>query len=219
MQVDANGMIGKRQTAAPRGAAQRWRRTRPAEVRVDDLMSAAAALFIAKGIEATTIDDIVARAGVAKGTFYHYFSTKADVIIALRARFSQDFLARVAASIAECAEDDHAGRLSAWLRGAVGTYLANVELHDVVFHDFPHHQRQSQEKDDVIAQIVAVLEDGRKAGVWTFPDARSAALIVFDGMHAVADDAIVAGTRDPEPPCRLLEDMFTRMLAAPQPQS
>ena len=86
MQVDANGMIGKRQTAAPRGAAQRWRRTQPAEVRVDDLMSAAAALFIAKGIEATTIDDIVARAGVAKGTFYHYFSTKADVIIALRAR-------------------------------------------------------------------------------------------------------------------------------------
>ncbi len=87
------------------------------------------------------------------------------------------------------------------------------------FTTFPHHQRQSQEKDDAIAQIVAVvLEDGRKAGVWTFPDARSAALIVFDGMHAVADDAIVAGTH-PEPPCRLLEDMFTRMLAAPRQQS
>ncbi|SDC71151.1 transcriptional regulator, TetR family [Bradyrhizobium brasilense] len=217
--MDAGGMNGKRQAAATRGAAQRWRRTQPAEVRVDDLMSAAAALFIAKGIEATTIDDIAARAGVAKGTFYHYFATKADVIIALRTRFAQDFLARVAAAISECAADDHPGRLSAWLRGAVGTYLTNVELHDVVFHDFPHHQRQSQEKDDVIAQIVAVLEDGRTAGVWAFPDARSAALIVFDGMHAVADDAIVAGTRDPEPSCRLLEEMFTRMLAAPRPRS
>lgn len=216
--MDADGMIGKRQAAA-RGASQRWRRTKPAEVRVDDLMSAAAALFVSKGIEATTIDDIVARAGVAKGTFYHYFSTKTDVITALRARFTQDFLSRAAAAIDERAADDHAGRLSAWLRGAVGTYLANVELHDVVFHDFPHHQRQSPEKDDVIAQIVAVLEDGRTAGVWAFPDARSAALIVFDGMHAVADDAIVAGTRDPGPPCRLLEEMFTRMLAAPRPQS
>ncbi|WP_298380241.1 TetR/AcrR family transcriptional regulator [uncultured Bradyrhizobium sp.] len=217
--MDADDMIGKRQARTTRGTSQHWRRTRPAEVRVDDLMSAAAALFIAKGIDATTIDDIVTRAGVAKGTFYHYFSTKADVIVALRARFTQDFLSRVAASIGEPAADDHAGRLSAWLRGAVGTYLANVELHDVVFHDFPHHQRQSQEKDDVIAQVVGVLEDGRAAGVWAFPDARSAALIVFDGMHAVVDDAIVAGTRDPEPPCRLLEEMFTRMLAAPRPRS
>lgn len=212
-------MIGKRQAGTTRGTAQHWRRTRPAEVRVDDLMSAAAALFIAKGIEATTIDDIVTRAGVAKGTFYHYFSTKADVIIALRARFTQDFLSRVAAAIGERAVDDYAGRLSAWLRGAVGTYLANVELHDVVFHDFPHHQRQSQEKDDVIAQVVGVLEDGRTAGVWAFPNARSAALIVFDGMHAVVDDAIVAGIRDPEPPCRLLEEMFTRMLAPPHSRS
>jgi hypothetical protein len=84
----------------------------------------------------------------------------------------------------------------------------------VVFHDFPDSQRQSQEKDDVIAQLIALLEDGRKAGVWAFPDARSAALIVFDGMHAVVDDTIVSGLRDPEPPCRLLEEMFTRMLAA-----
>lgn len=212
----ADDMVERRQAGSTRGGPQRWRRTQPAEVRVDDLMSAAAALFIAKGVEATTIDDIVSRAGVAKGTFYHYFSTKSDVLIALRNRFTQEFLTRVAAAIGACAADNHAGRLSAWLRGAVGTYLANVELHDVVFHDFPHSQRQSQEKDDVVAQIVAVLEDGRKAGVWVFPDARSAALIVFDGMHAVVDDAVVSGTRDPEPSCRLLEEMFTRMLTAPR---
>ena len=206
-------MMERRRTLATRGA-QRSRRTQPAEVRVDDLMSAAAALFVARGIEATTIDDIVTRAGVAKGTFYHYFSTKSDVVVALRARFTQDFLSRVAAAIRERTADDHAGRLAAWLRGAVGTYLANYELHDVVFHDFPHSQRQSQEKDDVIAQLMALLEEGRNAGVWAFPDVRSAALIVFDGMHAVVDDTIVSGTRDPEPPCRLLEEMFVRMLAA-----
>jgi AcrR family transcriptional regulator len=207
-------MMERRRSSATRSVPQRLRRTQPAEVRVDDLMSAAAALFIAQGVEATTIDDIVGRAGVAKGTFSHYFSTKSDVLVALRKRFAQDFLARVATAIGERDTDDHLRRLSAWLRGAVGTYLANYELHDVVFHDFPHSQRQSQEKDDVIAQLIALLEDGRKAGVWAFPDARSAALIVFDGMHAVVDDTIVSGLRDPEPPCRLLEQMFTRMLAA-----
>lgn len=64
-------------------------RTKPAPVRLDELMAAAEDLFVRQGVEATTIDQIVARAGVAKGTFYHYFSSKADVLAALRAKFSQ----------------------------------------------------------------------------------------------------------------------------------
>ncbi|MGH8432191.1 MAG: helix-turn-helix domain-containing protein, partial [Solimonas sp.] len=75
------------------------RRTLPAEIRRDDLMDAAAALFIAEGIEATTVDDIVSRAGVAKGTFYHYFATKNDVILALRDRFTQGFLDRISSAV------------------------------------------------------------------------------------------------------------------------
>ncbi len=193
---------------------RRPRRVQPAEVRLDELMSAAAELFVARGIEATTVDHIVARAGVAKGTFYHYFSTKADVIRALRERFTQDFLSRVAAAIDTCPTDDHPGRLSAWVNGAVATYLANFQLHDVVFHDFPHSRRQSQEKDAVITQLATLLEAGRAAHAWIFPDSRAVALILFDGMHGVVDDAIVAGEHAPEPLCRLLTDLFSRRLAA-----
>ncbi len=47
-------------------------RTKPAEVRLEELMAAAQQLFLDKGVDATTISDIVAAAGVAKGTFYHY---------------------------------------------------------------------------------------------------------------------------------------------------
>ncbi|QEN87696.1 TetR/AcrR family transcriptional regulator [Labrys sp. KNU-23] len=197
-----------------RGERPRQRRIQPAEVRVDDLMSAAAELFIARGIEATTVDHIVARAGVAKGTFYHYFKTKTDVIHALRERFTQDFLSRVAAAIDACPREDHAARLSAWISGAVAAYLANFRLHDVVFHDFPHSQRQSHEKDAVIAQLVALLDEGRAAGAWAVPQCRTVALILFDGMHGVVDDAIAAGEHTPEPLCQLLTGLFSRMLAA-----
>src|SRR4051794_12198344 len=41
-----------------------------------DLQAAALELFLRKGIEGTTIDDIVERAGVAKGSFYRYFNDK-----------------------------------------------------------------------------------------------------------------------------------------------
>lgn len=186
----------------------------PAEVRIDDLMSAAAELFIDKGFDATTVDDIVSRAGVAKGTFYHYFATKTDVILALRAQFSGDFVTRVAAAIEACPAEDHRARFSGWIRGAVETYLANYQLHDVVFHDFTHRRRQSHEKDAVIAQLDALLRAGAEAGAWTLPDSRAVALILFDGMHGVVDDAIAAGKLDPEPLWRLLSAMFSRMLRA-----
>lgn len=206
--------IGMNANVAAERRSRPRRRTLPPEVRTDDLMTSAAALFIAKGIEATTIDEIVARAGVAKGTFYHYFATKTDVVLALRERFSQDFLSRVNEAIEACPAKDFPARLSGWVHGAVQAYLANFKLHDVVFHDFSHSRRQSREKDVVIAQLVALLEAGQAAGVWTMPDARMTALILFDGMHGVVDDAIAREIRDPQPLCDILLELFSRMLSA-----
>lgn len=45
-----------------------------------DLFSAGYELFIKRGIEKTSIDDIVKKAGVAKGTFYLYFKDKYDLL-------------------------------------------------------------------------------------------------------------------------------------------
>lgn len=193
-------------------ARPRKRRIMPAEIRIDDLLTAAADLFLDKGIEATTVDDIAARAGVAKGTFYHYFDTKTEVILALRERFSRGFVDRVAAAVAAVPADDHRGRIVAWLNGAVATYLASFELHDVVFHDFTHSRRQSQEKDVVLAQLVSLLDDGQKAGAWRLAHSRTVALILFDGMHGVVDDAIAASRRDPGPIVADLSALFLRML-------
>ncbi len=44
------------------------------------------ATFCEKGIAKTTIDDIVEKAGVAKGTFYLYYKSKADLIESLTLR-------------------------------------------------------------------------------------------------------------------------------------
>ncbi|MGR6439261.1 TetR/AcrR family transcriptional regulator [Proteus mirabilis] len=41
-------------------------RTKPAEVRLEELMNAAETLFLEKGFDATTVSDIVKQAGVVK---------------------------------------------------------------------------------------------------------------------------------------------------------
>lgn len=50
------------------------------KLKESQLFSAAYDLFTTKGVNATVIDDIVKRAGVAKGTFYLYFKDKYDIL-------------------------------------------------------------------------------------------------------------------------------------------
>ncbi|MDX9706028.1 MAG: TetR/AcrR family transcriptional regulator [Azospira sp.] len=46
------------------------------EARPSELTAAALELFVEKGFAATRLDDVAARAGVAKGTLYRYFDSK-----------------------------------------------------------------------------------------------------------------------------------------------
>lgn len=63
----------KRAATKPRGA--RAERTRAA------IRDAANALFLHDGVESTTVDAIVAAAGVSKGTFYLHFPRKEDLLL------------------------------------------------------------------------------------------------------------------------------------------
>lgn len=52
-------------------------------------MNAAYELFSQKGTRAIGVDTIIARAGVAKATFYHHFPSKDDLVIAFLQRREQ----------------------------------------------------------------------------------------------------------------------------------
>lgn len=42
-------------------------------------------LFVAKGYEATTLDDIAAAAGISRRTFFHYFKSEDEILLAWQA--------------------------------------------------------------------------------------------------------------------------------------
>lgn len=71
---EASQLLSK--TAATRGALPPGEESRRAR-----LVEAADRVLRAKGYRETTIDDIVNEAGVAKGTFYLYFSNKQDIFL------------------------------------------------------------------------------------------------------------------------------------------
>ncbi|MGW0762618.1 TetR family transcriptional regulator [Streptomyces sp. NPDC002814] len=68
----------------------------------DALVAAAFQLFLERGYEQTTVDDIVALAGVGRRSFFRYFPSKEDVVFPDHERCLADMTAFLAAS----GEDD-----------------------------------------------------------------------------------------------------------------
>lgn len=62
-----------------------------AEVRREELLDVALELFTAEGYDHASVEQITKRAGVAKGTFYHYFASKQDLAEQLVDRFASEF--------------------------------------------------------------------------------------------------------------------------------
>src|SRR3954468_13980654 len=67
------------------------------DARRRQLLSAATTVFARRGYRAASISDIVATAGVARGTFYLYFESKAQVFLAI----ADDFYDRLELAIAQ----------------------------------------------------------------------------------------------------------------------
>src|ERR1700744_3988688 len=59
------------------------------EVRRAELLDCAQGLFLSKGYEKTTINDVIAATGLSKGAFYHHFAAKEDLLEAIAERFGQ----------------------------------------------------------------------------------------------------------------------------------
>lgn len=49
-------------------------------LRKQELLKTAKELFLEKGVDGTTVNDIVEKMNVAKGTFYHYFASKEHLV-------------------------------------------------------------------------------------------------------------------------------------------
>ncbi len=70
-----------------------------AEERRRQILDAAAAMLAQKGYHGMTMDDIVSKSGLSKGTLYWYFKSKKEIILAIMSRHLEEAKIRTYSSL------------------------------------------------------------------------------------------------------------------------
>ena len=140
----------------------------------------AAALMHQRGIAATSVDDVLAAAGVGKSQFYHYFSSKADLIEAVL-RHQLGRVLREQGRFDVATWDGIRGWLASMLaQHAAGGFAGGCPLGSLV--------AEVADRDDrlrtVAAEAFARWEGELAAGLRALRDA--------GGLRADADPAVLA---------------------------
>ncbi|MET0359145.1 MAG: TetR/AcrR family transcriptional regulator [Pararhizobium sp.] len=162
-------------------------RTRPPEERRRQLMTAAGRLFVEKGVETTSIEDITSGAGVSKGSFYLHFSSKMEVIEALRNDFVENLLGFVKAEVGRERDGDWSARLTTWVTACAVGYLQATRLHHLLFSTAPAPSREGLTRNILIDDLTDLLQTGCRNQAWHLEDPAFTSVFLFNALHAVVD--------------------------------
>jgi AcrR family transcriptional regulator len=128
--------------------------------RVAALMASAAALFIEKGYEATTMTEIAARAGAAIGSLYLFFPTKAVLAQSMAMELAEVLSARLTALAAEVAGET-APAIGDALFGTLADFLQEHPVYAVLLDvpgDSGWRQAVRAKRRDQVAALFAQAE-------------------------------------------------------------
>lgn len=147
---------------------------------VRELLDAAGRVFAANGYEATNIDQIVTEAGLARGTFYRYFSDKLELITTL-AHEAAEVMCPLFDEFGETARTlDDAG-LDDWLRRFLATNRRYSGVMRAWTEGFPISPQVLAPCSDVVVAmsraIMATFGPPRR-----YPFERRAAGMLFAGL-------------------------------------
>ncbi len=154
---------------APRSLKERQRQERE-----ELILQAAEEVLAEKGYYDTSVDEIAARVGIAKGTVYLHFPGKEDIMIAILERNAQAMVELVEATVATASSSRE--KLEAILQVVYGGFFDPGKRHlmqlPYLVMNSAELRRVFVEKkgcmrgkwDRLEALIASILEDGKAAG-------------------------------------------------------
>ncbi len=179
-------------------AASKRRSAIPKAERRQQILAAARDVFAKRGYHHTTIDDIVAEAGVARGTFYLYFEDKRAIFADLIDRF----FARITVAINRIVTDDPARPVADQardnIRAILGVCLAERSMTKILFTDAvgidPAFDRKLSTFYDAVVQLLTEsLKDGQALGIVADGEPRVLAYLSIGALKELLYQAVTLG--------------------------
>jgi len=207
--VKARKQVNLKETKPKSGVATPGQRARKRQQTRERLTRAAMTLFLERGFEATTLDDIAAAADVSRRSFFHYFASKEDVVFAWQEEIITALIAAVAARPAGetmlTAAENAIAAMVRQLDPSEAIAMARLK------RDNPALQARNQVKYEMLERTLAEALGKRAGHKRERLQARLVAMITTGAMR-IGDELWTAeGAR--EKPEAMVKRMFAAMRA------
>lgn len=154
--------------------------------RLNELLDIAQELFFQKGYEATSVNDIIDAAKVAKGTFYHYFKSKGDLLDKLVDRWTQATIKRIESSVMSQKQLNAVEKLNLFFITIRNFKVENLELMKVLLlvlykeeNILLRHKMLKKSVEYLIPYLVVILKQGIDEGVFKTENVEDTAEFIF----------------------------------------
>src|SRR5690242_3156839 len=191
------------------------------EFRTAELLEAGRRLFAEQGFHATTVEDIAAAAGVAKGTVYLYYKSKHDVYWAALERGITELLHEIQTRLAaEAAPED---KVRAFIAIKIRYFEMNRDFFRIYFSElgsgFSHPTQMPPQFEQMYLQQARILEAALQQGIQqnVIREIRTdtAAVAISDLIRGIIVQRLLGwSTKDVESDIRFVFDLVWRGVAA-----
>ncbi|MGG5317452.1 TetR/AcrR family transcriptional regulator [Enterococcus sp. AZ072] len=163
------------------------------ETRRTEIIDTAEQLFLTKGYEKATINDILKQIGIAKGTFYHYFKSKEEVLDAVIMRVVDTD--RLIAQEVLKADGRSIDKLLLFLQKQSA---ANNEQKSDLLDQFQHtenalmKQRALEGTLRYVCPVLAeILEEGNQRGEFSAVYPLESVQFLIAGIQSLSDERVI----------------------------
>jgi AcrR family transcriptional regulator len=189
---------------------------KPAETRRRELLEAAARLFAERGFQAVTVADIADAAHLAKGSFYLHFSSKEDLVGALRHSFSEGVVEAVTALALPATPAEWPAFTEHFVRASIAAQVDAQAAHELL-RQLPHRHGESSHsagvEDPARAELRRIIEAGVGASAYHVADVDETTSLLYELLHAAGDRAC-ANPQDQSRVTQAAIEVVTRTLLA-----
>jgi AcrR family transcriptional regulator len=174
--------------------------------RRNEILDAAQLLFHQQGYDATSVNTIIGKLNVSKGTFYHYFASKEDLLDSLVDRFTVDIM-RLIHEATRKEGLSALERLDAYFRVAGQHKAANAEMIfmmlKALYRDeniLLRHKTDFQIVRKSASEIADIIRQGVAEGVFDVGDPDDTAELILNIAMGIRESMAQLWLQLPETP-------------------